>query len=190
MLAFVAAVLDSSRVLVDGSAINATIVSSRIIRALEVLLALSVGFRFLFYWSYVAEPSRRDLSAAVTQGVWKIYFPAFEPIQEPRSGSWVRWGLPGKLAAAGLLVAIVIVTGLQIVWRVVPQFRQYSNVYATDAVLELLVSFLILLKLLSNTTTLTSVDTMLVHTFSEYLIPIFGLLFNIAIGVGNLLRCE
>ena len=191
MLAFIAAVLDLAQTLADGMAVNATFVAKKdVIRAREVLLALSIGFRFLFYWSYVAEPSRKDLSAAATQRVRKIKFLGFECTYEPYSASWVRLGLSGKLIGAGLLVAIVIISMLQIVWRVVPQFHQYGNVYAADVALELLLSLLLLLKLLSNTVTLNSVDSLLVRAFGEHLAPISGLLVNIAIGVGDLLCCE
>ena len=191
LLAFIAAVLDLGKTLADGMAMDTTFVTSgHVIRAREVLFALSIGFRFLFYWSYVAEPSRKDLSAAATQRVQRIGFLFFEYTHETHNESWRRWGFPGKLVGAGLLVAIIIITALQIVWRVVPQFHQYSNVYATDVALELLVSFLFLLKLLLNAVTLNSVDSMLVHTFSECLAPIFGLLVNIAIAVGDLLYCE
>lgn len=191
LLAFIAAVLDLAQTLADGMAVNATFVAKKdVIRAREVLLALSIGFRFLFYWSYVAEPSRKDLSAAATQRVRKIKFLGFECTYEPYSASWVRLGLSGKLIGAGLLVAIVIISMLQIVWRVVPQFHQYGNVYAADVALELLLSLLLLLKLLSNTVTLNSVDSLLVRAFGEHLAPISGLLVNIAIGVGDLLCCE
>lgn len=191
LLAFVAAVLDLGQTLADGIGINTTFKASEpVITAREVLFALSIGFRFLFYWSYVAEPPRKDLSAASTQRFQITRFPTLKSIHKPHIGSWMHWGLPGELLGLGLLIAITTITALQIVWRVVPQFHQYSNVYATDAALELLVSFLLLLRLLSNTVTLDSPDGMLVHTFRECLAPISGLLVNIAIGVGGLLYCE
>lgn len=191
LLAFVAAVVDLGQTLTDRIAMNATFKASEpVIRAREILFALSIGFRFLFYWSYVAEPPTKDLSAASTRRFQRIKFLTLECTHEPHSGSWMRWGLPGKLFGAGLLTAIIIITSLQIIWRVVPQFHQYSNVYGTDAALELLVSFLLLLRLLLNTVTLNSPDSMLVHTFRECLAPISGLLVNIAIGIGGLLSCE
>lgn len=170
---------------------NSTFVASEhVIRAREALFAFSVGLRFLFYWSYVAEPPRKDLSAAATQRVQKFDFLTSQCTHELHNGSWMRWGLPGKLVGVGLLVAIIIITTLQIVWRELPQFHRYTNVYATDAALELLVSFVLLLKLFLNAVTFNSADGMVVHTFSECLAPIFGLLVNIAIGLGNLLFCE
>ncbi|KAH0838418.1 hypothetical protein J3R83DRAFT_6725 [Lanmaoa asiatica] len=188
LLAFLAAVLGLGQILANEIATSTTFVASEpLIRTKEVLFALSIGFRFLFYWSYVAEPPRKVRSAAPTQRVQEIKFLILERTHEPHSGSWMRRGLLGKLLGVSLLVAIVIITVLQIVWRVVPQFRQYSDVYAADAALELLVSFLLLLKLLLNTVTLGSPNSMLVHTFRECLAPISGLLVNIAIGVGDLL---
>ncbi|KAI9572837.1 hypothetical protein HD554DRAFT_2014635, partial [Boletus coccyginus] len=188
LLAFVAAVLDLGQTLANGIGINMTFKASEpVIRAREVLFALSIGSRFLFYWSYVAEPPRKDLSMASTRRFQKIRFLTLESIHKPHIGSWMRWGLPGELLGLGLLIAIITITALQIVWRVVPRFHQYSNVYATDAALELLVSFLLLLRLLSNTVALNSPDSMLVHTFRECLASISGLLINIAIGVGGLL---
>jgi hypothetical protein len=191
LLAFVAAVLDLGQTLADGVAMNTSFnANEHVIRAREVLFALSIGFRFLFYWSYVADPPTKDLSAASTQRFQKIKFLTLGSTHKLHSGSWMRWGLPGKLLGAGLLIAIITIMALQIIWRVVPQFHQYSNVYGTDAALELLVSFLLLLKLLLNTVTLNSPESMLVHTFKECLAPISGLLVNIAIGVGGLLCCE
>lgn len=191
MLAFVAAVLDLGETLADARAASTTFVASEpAIRAREVLFAFSLGLRFLFYWSYVAEPPLKARCAPSAQRVQRIGFLTLERTQEPHSGSWTRQGLPGKLLGVSLLAAIITITVLQIVWRVVPQFHQYSNVYAADAALELLVAFVLLLKLLLNTVTRDSHDSMLVHTFRECLAPISGLLVNIAIGVGGLLYCE
>jgi hypothetical protein len=186
LLAFVAVVVDLGKILADETARGTTLAASLPgIRAREILLALSIGFRFLFYWSYVAEPPRKYLSAAPFKFRIKS-----ESTHEPHSASWTRWGWPGKFLGVSLLAAIVIITALQIVWRVDHQFHQYSSVYATDAALELLVSFLFLLKLLLNTVTVDSPDNMPVHTFKECLAPICGLLVNITIGVGGLLLCE
>lgn len=191
LLAFVAVVLDLGRTLANGMAMDTTFLANEpAIKTREVLFALSIGFRLLFYWTYVAEPSRKDPSAMSTRSVPKIKLLTLECAHEPHSGNWMRWGFPGKLLGVGLLVAIIIITTLQIVWRVAPQFHQYSNVYATDAALELLVSFLLLLKLLLNTLSLNTPNNMTVHTFRECLAPVSGLLLNIAIGVGNLLYCE
>ncbi|KAF8140166.1 hypothetical protein EV363DRAFT_1311809 [Boletus edulis] len=188
LLAFVAALLDLGHTLADGMATNITFTTNiPVIRTREVLFALSTGFRFMFYWSCVAEAPRKDLSAVSTQTVQRIKFLSLDRTREPHSGSWMRLGLPGKLLGGGLLVAIINITALQIVWRVVPRFHHYGNVYGTDVALELLASFLLLLRMLSNTLTLNSPANMFVHTFKECLAPICGLLVNIAIGVGNLL---
>ncbi|KAG9314485.1 hypothetical protein JVU11DRAFT_5282 [Chiua virens] len=187
-LAFIAALQDLGQTLANGFAVNTIVAGNEsAIRAREILFAFAIGSRFLFYWSYVAEPPRKDLSAASTQRVKGIDFLMVERTQELHSGSWIRWGLPGKLLGAGLLTAIIIITALQVVWRVVHQFHQYSAFYATDTVLELLVSVMLLLKLLSNTITPNSPNNMPVHTFSECLAPASGLLVNITVGVGNLL---
>lgn len=189
LLAFVAAVLNLGQTLTDE--MSTTFVTSEpAIRAREVLFAFSIGFRFLFYWSYVAEPPLKARRAASTQKAQRINFLALEHTLEPHSTSWMRRGLLGKLLGVSLLLAIITITALQIVWRVVPQFHRYSNVYAADAALELLVSFLLLLKLLLGTITLDVTDSMLVHTFRECLAPIFGLLVNIAVGVGDPLSRE
>lgn len=191
LLAFVAATLDLGQTLADGMAMSTTFVASEpTISARGVLFAFSIGFRFLFYWSYVAEPPLKARCAPSTQRVQRIGFLTLERAQESYSGSWMRQGTPGKLLGVSLLVAIITITALQIVWRVVPQFHHYSNVYAADAALELLVAFFLLLKLLLNTVTRGLHDSMLVHTVRECIAPISGLLVNIAIGVGGLLYCE
>lgn len=187
MLAFVAAVLELGSTLADETA---STTSEPALRAREVLFAFSIGFRLLFYWSYVAEPPLRARCAPSTRKVQRIKFLTLERTLEPHSASWMRRGLPGKLLGVSLLVAIITITALQIVWRVVPRFHQYSSVYAADVALELLVSFLLLLKLLLNTVTFDSPDKILVHTFRECLAPISGILVNIVLGVGDLLYCE
>ncbi|KAF9229438.1 hypothetical protein BS17DRAFT_876945 [Gyrodon lividus] len=182
-LAFAAAILDLGQTLADDMS-----TSTAIIKAREVLFALSTGLRFLFYWSYVAEPPRKVLPATLVPEGQGTSFLILESSHEIHSGSWIRWGLPGTLLRSGLLVAIAAITALQIVWRIVPQFHRYSNVYATDTAFELLASVLLLLKLLLNTVTPNSPDSPHMHTFGECIAPISGLLINIALGVGSLLR--
>ncbi|KIJ05242.1 hypothetical protein PAXINDRAFT_159114, partial [Paxillus involutus ATCC 200175] len=177
-LAFTAAILDLGQTLANDTS------TTQFIRAREVLFALSIGFRFLFYWSYVDEP-RKVLPAAAPEGKGTDFL-IVESNHEIHSCSWTCLRLPGKLLRSGLLVAIAAITAMQVVWRIVPRFHRYSNVYATGTAFELLASVLLLLRLLLNTITPSSPDSPLVHTLGECVAPISGLLINIAITLGNL----
>ncbi|KIK95381.1 hypothetical protein PAXRUDRAFT_827075 [Paxillus rubicundulus Ve08.2h10] len=172
-LSFTAAILDLSQTLANNTS------TAPLTKLREVFFALSIGLRFLFYWSYVDEPRK------VPEGK-ETDFLIVESNHESHSGNWSCLRLPGKLLASSLLVAIAAITALQVVWRIVPQFHRYSNVYATDTAFELLASVLLLLKLLLNTITPNSPNSPLVHTFGECIAPISGLLINIALAVGNL----
>ncbi|KIJ68305.1 hypothetical protein HYDPIDRAFT_24600 [Hydnomerulius pinastri MD-312] len=187
-LAFSAAILDLGQTLAADMATSTSSSTIRpLIEAREVLFALSIGFRYLFYWSYVAEPPRKVLPATPAPEGNGMNFLILESSDELHSGSWIRWGLPGKLLRIGLLAAITAITALQIVWRTVPQFHRYSNIYATDTAIQLLSSVLLLLKLLLNTITPNTPDSTLTHSLGECVAPISALLINISLGVGNLL---
>ncbi|KAF8844048.1 hypothetical protein BDN67DRAFT_1008485 [Paxillus ammoniavirescens] len=177
-LAFTAAILDLGQTLANDTS------TTQLIRAREVLFALSIGLRFLFYWSYVDEP-RKVLPAAAPEGKGTDFL-IVESNHEIHSGSWTCLRLPGKLLRSILLLAIAAITALQVVWRIVPRFHRYSNVYATGTAFELLASVLLLLKLLFHTITPSLPNSPLVHTFGECVAPISGLLINIALTVGNL----
>ncbi|KAF9240906.1 hypothetical protein BU15DRAFT_73763 [Melanogaster broomeanus] len=184
LLAFIAAILDLGRTLANEMAMgNSSMTTRQIIIARETFFAFSIGLRFLFYWSYVAEPPRDAPPAP--EGTGKSFLTLiFGSSNEIHGGSWARWGRPGKLLRSGLLVAIAAITVLEILWRTVPQLHGYTSVYAADTGFQLVVSVLLLLKLLSNTITPNSPDSLLTHTFRECLAPICGLFISIALGSG------
>lgn len=149
----------------------------------EVLLALSIGLRFLFYWLYASEPPIGEFEAPSFQDRWN--FPILSPQDNIHSGNWARWGVSGSYAKVALLATIPAITTLQIIWRIIQRYHIYGPVYAVNVTLEVIVSILLLLKLLFNTVLTPSIARS--HTFGEYGFPILALMFNIGISVGNLI---
>ncbi|KAH7931138.1 hypothetical protein BV22DRAFT_1124516 [Leucogyrophana mollusca] len=185
-LAFAASILDLSQLVargLDGPQQDTAV--HPLITTREIILAVSLGLRFIFYWIFVSEPPRAEsqpLTAA--EGGWTNFL-VLEANDELHSGSWGRWGPTGQLLKHGLLLAAAAITALQIVWRIVSQFHRYSPIYAADTALELVTSVLLILKLLLNT--VVSPATPRSHTFQEYAAPIFALFVNVGIAIGNLI---
>ncbi|KAG1826085.1 uncharacterized protein BJ212DRAFT_1317988 [Suillus subaureus] len=176
LLSFAAVVIDLTQILIRDM-IQVTV--QPLITAREVLLALSIGLRFLFYWLYVSEPPIGE-----PQPRWNNFL-TLSSRDIIHSGSWTRWGVSGSYAKVALLATIPTITTLQIIWRVIQQYHIYGPVYAVNVTLEVVVSTLLLLKLLFNTIPTPSIARS--HTFREYEFPILALMFNIGISAGNLI---
>jgi hypothetical protein len=185
--AFVASIFDLSQILTRGrrntdSGADLDAVTG-LIAAREILFAVSVGFRFFFYWIFVAEPPRGETVAIAP----------FDPItklltEEKHSGAWGRWGITGILLKWTLLAITVSITVLQIIWRVVPSDNQLGPVYGAEAAMEIIASALFIIKLLLNTM-ITPVDPRS-KTFRTYLPMIFALSINLGLGIGNVTTCK
>ncbi|OAX44752.1 hypothetical protein K503DRAFT_852339 [Rhizopogon vinicolor AM-OR11-026] len=176
LLSFAAAIIDLTLI---------RDLSQPLITTRDILLALSLGLRFLFYWLHVSEPpigEQRPPSFLRRRSD----FLSLNPQVELHSGSWARLGVAGSYAKFALLATIPAITVLQIIWRVFQRYNSYSPVYAADVTLEVIVSVLLLLKLLSNTVATSSIPR--THTFRECGFPIIALIFNIGISIGNLVR--
>lgn len=181
LLSFAAVVIDLTQILVRDLT-QPTVQPS--ITAREILLALSIGLRFLFYWLYVSEPPIEEPQPHSFQDRW-INFLTLTSQDNIHSGNWARWGVSGSYAKVALLATIPAITALQIIWRVIQRYHIYGPVYAVNVTLEVVVSISLLLKLLFNTLPSTSIGRS--HTFGEYGFPILALIFNIGISVGNLI---
>lgn len=184
LLSFAAVVIDLTRILI--CALTQVTVQPLII-AREVLLALSLGLRFLCYWLYVSEPPIGEPRPLACQDRWNNFL-TLGSQHNIHSGSWSRWGVSGLYAKVALLATIPAITALQIIWRLIQRYHVYGAVYAVNVTLEIVVSLLLLLKLLVNTIPTSSITRS--HTFGEYVFPILALMFNIGISVGNLILCR
>ncbi|KAG0709003.1 hypothetical protein DFH29DRAFT_993844 [Suillus ampliporus] len=181
LLSFAAAITDLTQTLIRDLS---QVTIQPLITAREVLLALSLGLRFFFYWLYVSEPPIGEHRHLSFQDRWANFL-SLGSQHNLHSGNWARWGVAGSYAKCALLATIPIITALQIIWRVFQRYRNYGPVYAANVALEVLVSVLLLLKLLLNTVPTSSIPRS--HTFGEYWFPILALIFNIGISIGDLI---
>ncbi|KAG2350509.1 hypothetical protein BDR05DRAFT_954600 [Suillus weaverae] len=180
LLSFAAATIDLTQTLIRDST---EVTVQPLITAREVLLALSLGLRVLFYWLYVSEPPIGEFLAPSSQDRWSNFL-ILNSQGNIHSGNWARWGVSVSYTKFALLATIPTITTLQIIWRVVQRYHNYGPVYAADATLEVVVPVLLFLKLLFNTVPTSSITQS--HTFGEYGFPILALMLNIGISVGNL----
>lgn len=181
LLSFIAVVIDLTQILIRDLT-QATVQPS--ITAREILLALSIGLRFLFYWLYLSEPPIEEPRPHSFQDRWNNFL-TLTSQDNIHSGNWARWGVSGSYAKVALLATIPAITALQIIWRVIQRYHIYGPVYAVNVTLEVVVSISLLLKLLFNTLPSSSIARS--HTFGEYGFPILALIFNIGISFGNLI---
>ncbi|KAG1867916.1 hypothetical protein DFJ58DRAFT_117324 [Suillus subalutaceus] len=181
LLSFAAVVIDLIQIVIRDLT---QVTVQPLITAREVLLALSIGLRFLFYWLYVSEPPIEEPQPPSFQDRWNNFL-TLSSQDNIHSGNWARWGVSGSYAKVALLATIPAIVALQIIWRVIQQYHNYGPVYAVNVTLEVIVSILLLLKLLFNTVQTSSIARS--HTFREYGFPILALMFNIGISAGNLI---
>ena len=119
LVAFSSAILDLGQVLILETtglpSLAALQTAHGLVLAREVLLSVSIGFLFLFYWILVAEPSRHESrQAPLIQGGWSEFI-ILESNGDLHSGTWARWGLVGYILKYILLAAPLIITILQII---------------------------------------------------------------------------
>jgi hypothetical protein len=156
--------------------------------ASQVGFALSTGFRYLFFWTFVAvrprgepHPSRSLVSHGTNSSriVWR---------GQTHSASWSRWGLLGFVLKWGTMALVLAIPLMQILWRNVIAFNQYSPVYVVEATIEIVASTVFILKLILNTYLITA--TTLSKALSYYTAPMLALLVSLSLGIGNSIRCE
>jgi hypothetical protein len=175
LIAFIAAVLDLGQVLARGVVDTnlGTDMSSvkPLIIVREFGFAISVGLRFLFFWTIVADR------------------PAHESCDEDghHSGSWERWGLGGHVLKWGLLLISNAIPILQVVWRVDGTFSNFNPLYDTESSMEIVASALFICKLLLNISISPLVPRWKV--LRRYLPLILALAFSTTVAVGNVICC-
>ncbi|KAJ7361482.1 hypothetical protein DFH08DRAFT_375645 [Mycena albidolilacea] len=179
LLAFIAAILDLSQILLrgvtatdDGLALNTV---TGLINTREVGLGLSFFFRFLYLWEFVAQRPRYEPRQ-------RTDIDPFSDEKSYHSASWERWGALGFVLKYALLGSVISIPILQIVWRIA---TGYSAVYVADSTIQIAVSALFIAKLMLNLF-LSTVGPWW-RPFLPYLVPIIALMVSTGIGAGNLL---
>lgn len=180
--AFLAAILDLTDFLSQRHSTPSVSATSSTPRTIfrDILFSLSVGIRFLFFWTYVATRPRTEPSTQIQQST-SILFARHEGYH---SAAWSRWAIPGMILKWGLLSMSVLILALQIVWRIK---GNGGPIYFAEATTEIVASVLFILKLLMNTwlSTVTPVMTTLRH----YAAAIIVLMLGIGIAIGNITSC-
>ncbi|KAK7058842.1 hypothetical protein VNI00_001466 [Paramarasmius palmivorus] len=182
IFAFAGAILDLSQILARGATnveqgLGMDSVTA-IINTREVGLALSVGFRFLFFWTFIAERPRGEPPPSALDD------PGFYNAREyAHSASWKRWGIFGFFLKWSLLAASLAIPILQIIWRIA--IRKFGIVYMVESAIEIIVSALFLLKIFLNI--LLSPRTPRWGVLVTYIAPLLALVINLGLGIGQLL---
>ncbi|THU91752.1 hypothetical protein K435DRAFT_780546, partial [Dendrothele bispora CBS 962.96] len=179
LLGFVAGIFDLIQLLArgptniaQGTGIDTSITA--LVDTREVLLSLSRGAIFLFFWSFIAEKPRGEPPPDPTLNN------SLTPREDTHSASWKRWGLLGWVLERGLLLASISVPILQIIWRIINS----NTIYTVESTIEIVVTGLFLLKVLLNI--FLSPLAPWWKPFKFYLIPIVALLLNLGLAIGNL----
>ena len=190
-MAFAGAVVDVMQIVKRG--VNTAEVGAGLdevapfIIAQEICFALCIGFRFLFFWAFVAEPPLGELDLSSIPNRWKPNFVILESSNKIHSASWRRWGPLGTLMQFGLLAMILALTVLQLLWRIDSIFSQFCLVYISEATLEILVACLFIIKVVTNVV-LSPLEPRC-RTFRNYLPMIVALLLSAGLGLGNIIIC-
>jgi hypothetical protein len=146
----------------------------------ETALSISIGFRFLYFWTFVAQPIKGErLSEPGTTG------DLFKLKEQGHSASWGRWGIPGLILKWTLLTLTVTIPATQIVWRNLPQTR--NPLYFAESSLEVVVSALFIVKMGLNS--LLSRKTWK-QIILFYVSPLFALGITLGLGLTNVILRE
>ncbi|TFK41025.1 hypothetical protein BDQ12DRAFT_678762 [Crucibulum laeve] len=183
LLGFIAAILDLSQILVRGRAnvargIGLEAVSGFLV-ARELFLALSIGFLYLYLWSFVALCPRGE--CRTRPDLLKMRYNARE---HAHSASWKRWGILGMILQWTTLAASISIPLLQILWRIVSAQHTYGSLYIAESTIETVLSAIFILKLLLNI--FLSPVTPRWLPLRMYIVPIVSLMLSAGLGVGNI----
>lgn len=183
-LAFVAATLDLGQVLARGPKKTENDISLNtiwsIIYAREVFLALSFGFLDLFFWKLVACCPIQEIeySETITNRKGR---------KQLHSANWNRWGLIGMILKWVSLAASFSLPLLQILWRLLPNQRQYGTIYIAENTIETTLAAVFILKLALN---ISISPNEWWYAFQSYVVPMVALSIEIGLGVGNFATCK
>lgn len=182
-LAFISALLDFGQlIIISRGVFTGAVFPLRIAR--ELGYAVSFGMRFFFFWRFVAMPPRGEIAILPTPGRSNRSFAADE---EFHSGSWGRWGITGVMAKYALLVGTVAIGVTQSIWRLGFAFGliRFTSVYRADAILQIVMSGLFILKLVGNS--YLSPLTPRWRTVRDYIPVATAMSIGLGIAIGNLL---
>lgn len=104
------------------------------------------------------------------------------------SGTWGRWGFVGLVLKWVLLAVALAISVLQIIWRIVPSANMFGAIYGAESAMEIVASAILLLKLLLNVC-ITPISPRY-KALQNYSAMILALLFNLGVGIGNVITCE
>jgi hypothetical protein len=179
-LAFASAIIDFGQLLVVSRGVfTGTVFPLRIAR--ELGYAVSFGMRFFFFWRFVSMAPRGEIPVLPTPGrngsSWDDEF---------HSGSWGRWGITGILARYILLLGTISIAVTQAIWRLGFAFGlvRFAGVFRADAIIQIIMSGLFLLKLAGNT--YISPLTPRWRTVRDYLPVATAISIGLGIAIGNL----
>ncbi|CAE7071387.1 unnamed protein product [Rhizoctonia solani] len=185
-LVFLSAILDLGQLItISWGVFTGTVFPLRIAR--ELGYAVSFGLRFFFFWQFVAMPPRGEIPVLPTPGRGPDDKAPFVLGDEFHSGSWGRWGLVGILAKYTLMIGTITIGVTQAIWRLGFAFGliRFTSVYQADAVIQIIMSALLLLKLAGN----SYISPLMPRWKSvrDYLPVVAAISVGLGIAIGNLI---
>ena len=182
-LAFTAATLDLAQTLARGpregdSDINLSTVWG-VLYARELLFAFSFGLLNLFFWKLVACRPVEEISLSNVDSKPQS--------QQEHSANWHRWGLVGMFLKWASLAATLSIPLLQILWRLLPNQRQYGSIYIASTTIETVLAAVFALKLVLNVC-ISPQEWW--FALRSCVVPMFALAVQIGLGIGNLTECK
>jgi len=144
------------------------------LNAREVFLSFSLGLLYMLWWTFVAHRP--------------IGIPADDGPASPHCAKWTRWGYVGLALKYITLAGCVLITILELVWRLDPKHHAYSSVYVAASTLETTLSAVFILKIFLN---FSLIPSKFRGTFTLFhAAPVAALLVGGGIAIGNLALCK
>ena len=134
--------------------------------AREVSFGLAVGLNYIFFWHFVEQRISETSSRSTST--------------RPCCADGKRRGLLGLVLKWSLLVLILVISVLQITWRITSGVR-FRLLYISEGTIEITVSSLLLLKLILSASLNRGW-----HHIRQYIAPSLALCISTGLGVGNL----
>lgn len=182
-LAFISAIIDFGQlIIISRGVFTGTVFPLRIAR--ELGYAVSFGMRFFFFWRFVAMPPRGEIPVIPTPGRSRSSFIMDDQFH---SGSWGRWGITGVLAKYALLMGTIAIGVTQAIWRLGFAFglTRFSGVYRADAIMQIVMSALFLLKIAGNSYISPLMPRW--RTVRDYLPVVSAIWIGLGVAVGNII---
>ncbi|KAF8641155.1 hypothetical protein AX17_000790 [Amanita inopinata Kibby_2008] len=173
-LIFGAAIFDLSQTLVEVKNREPIQFDSGLGIVRDIGIAISVGLIYCFIWLFVAECPLAELQADLLQ----------QRMQVEHSASWSRWGLPGIMLKWVTLALSLAIPPLHILWHQLNPSQTRNSLYVSDAIIQVFLSTIYVLKLLLNVS--LSRRCLRWRVMRDYVAPASALLLSAALGVGNL----